>query len=531
MAGKPMEETVDILIVGAGHNGLVAAALLAKEKHSVLVVEDKDVIGGCVRTEHPFSKVPGMGASTGAYLLGLMPPELMQKLGIEIPYVPRDPYSFVPNTKTGYLLFGSNGAETKRQFLEYFSEEDWVAAGKLDAELAALRDDVGPTWLMEPLTIEETAAKYVRPELRKVFIDLCRKPIRDYLERFGFKSNKLKAMYAVTDGFSGLNAGWDNPGTGMNFLIHNMCRLPNSGGQWNICRGGMGEVPKRIAEVARKNGARIETSRGVFKLILERQGGDIHIKGAIMKDGRKVYAKTVIVNADPYRMRDMIGRGNLPDWYNHRLDKCKRDGTTLKVNMCLKALPTFTCLPEDKGQFVTTTHILPEGDDVIDVLRKSYAEAKEGKLPAQPAIEMYIHSTVDPSIQDKAGHHNAALFVEWVPYEIAGSSWEKEEERYVKHLLSMVDKFAPGFSDLVIDTFVLTPPKLEQHFGITRGHIHHIDNSFGFSDRLPYNTPIKGLYSCSAGTHPGGSVIGCGGHNAAMRVLKDLSTAPSAPKL
>jgi len=119
-------------------------------------------------------------------------------------------------------------------------------------------------------------------------------------------------------------------------------------------------------------------------------------------------------------------------------------------------------------------------------------------------------------------NHSMALFVQWVPYELKGTTWEKEEDRYVDHLLSIVDKFSPGTSQLVVDRFILTPPKLEKYFGIHRGHIHHVDNSFGFSDRLPYATPIKGLYSCSAGTHPGGSVIGCGGHNAAMKVIKEL---------
>jgi len=484
-------------------------------------------VGGCARTEHPFRKVPGMGASTGAYLLGLIPPELIKKIGLEIPYTPRDPHWFIPTIGKGYLLFGSNTAETKAQFLKYFSAEDYAASRKLEDELEAIRQDVGLTWLMEPLSIEETAERYVRPAMRQVFIDLCRKPIRDYLERFGFKSNLLKAMYAVTDGFSGLNAGWDQPGTGMNFLIHNMCRLQGSGGQWTICKGGMGEITKRLHEITVRDGTRVETGRGVYKLITAKEGGELKIKGALMKDGRKIFAPIVVVNADPFRMRDMVGRGNFPDWYNQRLDNYRRDGTTLKVNVCLKALPKFTCLPENKGQYGTTTHILPQGDDVIEVLRKAYKDVQEGKLPEFPAIEWYTHSTVDPSIQDTQGHHNAALFVQWVPYELKGTTWEKEEARYVKHLFSIIDKFAPGTSDLVVDTFVLTPPKLEQHFGITRGHIHHVDNSFGFSDRLPYHTPIKGLYSCSAGTHPGGSVIGCGGHNAAMRVIKDLDSSNS----
>lgn len=136
--------------------------------------------------------------------------------------------------------------------------------------------------------------------------------------------------------------------------------------------------------------------------------------------------------------------------------------------------------------------------------------------------EWYLHTTVDPSLQDKQGNHNSALFVQWVPYDIAGSSWDSEESQYVQHLLSICDRFAPGTSDLVLDTFTLTPPKIEQHFGIHRGHIHHVDNSFGFDQRFPYATPVEGLYSCSAGTHPGGAVIGCAGHNSAMKLLQDL---------
>jgi len=220
-------------------------------------------------------------------------------------------------------------------------------------------------------------------------------------------------------------------------------------------------------------------------------------------------------------MRDMIGSTNLPSEYNARLDNYKRNGTTMKINMSLKGLPKFNCLQElNVGPHGTTTHILPQGD-VIEELRKCYKDVQEGKLPDFPAIEWYVHSTVDKSISDGV-HHSSALFVQWVPYELKGTTWEKEEERYVKHLLSILDKFAPGTSQLVTETFVLTPPKLEKYFGITRGHIHHIDNSFGFADRLPYNSPIKGIYSCSAGTHPAGSVIGCGGHNAAMKVLREL---------
>lgn len=508
----------DVVVVGAGHNGLVCATLLAREGFEVTVVEEKAVVGGAVRTERPFAKAPQLGTSTGAYLLGLMPPELIAKLGVDIPVVRRDPHYFLPTTGERYLLFGSDAASTQRQFIDFFSEADWQAHQALQRELDQLREDLAPTWLQSPLTIEETAARYVRPSLRDAFVDLCREPVSHYLARFGFKSDLVQAMYAVTDGFSGLTGGWDTPGTGMNFLIHNMCRLPGSDGTWMIVKGGMGTVTQELARAARAAGARIETGRGVVSI--DTQGGVA--KGVTLSDGTALSADLVVVNADPFRMRTLVGADKLPGDYNAQLDGWLRDGTTFKVNMALSDLPTFTCLPEDRGQFGTTIHLLPDEEEVIASLRSGFEGVQAGKLAPFPTIEWYIHTTVDPSLQDSQGRHNSALFVQWVPYEIEGSSWEVEESRYVEHLLGICDRFAPGTSDLVVDTFPLHPQKIESHFGISRGHIHHIDNTFGFADRHPYQTPIEGLFSASAGCHPAGSVIGAAGHNAAQEAIAAL---------
>lgn len=510
-------EATDVLVVGGGHNGLVAAARLAEAGLSVLVLEEKAVCGGAVRTEAPFARVPSLRTSTGAYLLGLMPPEIISGLRLQIPLIRRDPHYFLPTTGNSYLLLGSNAESSERQLRAFFSERDVRASAALALELGALRDDIAETWLQEPLTIEETAERSVRPALRTVFVELCRKPIRDYLSRFGFESERLMAMYAVTDAFSGLTGGWDTPGTGMNFLIHNMCRLPGSDGTWMIVKGGMGTVSAELAAAARKRGARIEVNARVTQIMTE--GGAA--TGVRLADGREFRARTVVVGADPFRMQRLVGEEKLPPAYNARLSGYRRNGMTLKVNLALSGLPRFSCLPEAVGQHGTTIHLLPE-EDVIGELGRAFRDAMSGRLPEFPAIEWYIHTSVDPSLMDPAGHHNSALFVQWVPYDIEGSTWEAEEERYVAHLLSICDRFAPGTSELVVDRFTLHPRRIEEHFGMTGGHIHHVDNTFGFADRVPVQTPIAGLYAASAGCHPGGSVIGAAGWIAATRVLRDL---------
>lgn len=508
----------DVVIVGGGHNGLCAAIFLARAGLSVTVLEAGTSVGGAVKTERPFQKVPDLQHSTGSYLLGLMPPELSQKLGRNFPTIRRDPHYFLPTTDDRFLLFGSDETATKRQFLEFFSEADWRAHEKLQGELAALREDIGPTWMQEPYTIEETAERFVRPELRQAFVDLCRGSVGDYLNRFGFESDLIKAMYAVTDGFSGSYATWDTPGSGHNFLVHNMTRLADADGTWMIVEGGMGTISKILVEAATEAGAEIVTDARVTSIEVTASTA----RAAVTEDGRRFAATVVVGGADPFTLRSLVGADHFTLDYNSWLDARERPGSTFKFNMALSDLPMFTCLPEDRGQYNGTMHILPQEENIIADLMSAFADVERGIPPQFPTIEWYIHTVVDPSLQDEDGHHSAALFVQWVPYELADGTWEEHADEYGWHLVSLCDQFAPGTSELVVDTFALHPQKIESYFGMHRGHIHHVDNIFGFADRQPYATEIDGLYSCSAGCHPAGSVIGAAGHNAAMRILEDL---------
>ncbi|MFI5491083.1 phytoene desaturase family protein [Actinoplanes sp. NPDC051859] len=526
-----LPERADVVIIGSGHNGLVSAILLARAGLDVVVLEADAVLGGATRTEHPFAKVPTLGQSTGSYLLGLMPPELLATLDVDIPVLRRDPHYFLPTPGgpgSPYLLFGSDRDATRAQMEQFFSARDVAADEAMQVEIAALRADLAPAWLAEPGTVEEIADRHIRPQLQSTFIDLVRGSVADYLQRFGFKSELLMSMYAVTDGLSGLNAGPDDPGTGHNFLVHNMCRLPGADGTWMIAAGGMGTVSGTFAAAARAAGAKIFSSAPVSAVTVA-QGA---VTGVALADGRTIEAGVVLGSCDPYQLMSLVPDGALPAELTRRMNAVRKTGSTMKVNLALAGLPQFACLPSGTASpFGSTIHLLPgsaglaglaESDSPMAALRAMWADVQAGRLPAEPTIEWYLHTTVDPSLQDAAGHHSSALFVQSVPYELADSTWDAELPGYVEKLLDICERYAPGTRELVVDMMPLTPAGIERHFGITGGHIHHVDNTVAFDERMPYATGLDGLYAGSAGAHPAGSVIGAAGHNAAKRILADL---------
>ncbi|GAC1352810.1 MAG: NAD(P)/FAD-dependent oxidoreductase [Polyangiales bacterium] len=520
-----LPSTADAVIVGSGHNALVCALLLARSGLKVVVLEASSILGGATRTERPFKKVPQLGCSTASYLLGVMPPELLRTLGIDLPLRKRDTHYFLPTLDQRYLLIGSNQTDLQRQFVQFFSAKDWDAHTAMQNELAHLREDLAPAWLLPPLSVEATADRFIRESLREIFVDLVRGPISTYLDRFSFQSPLIKAMYATTDAFSGLNGGYDSPGTGHNFLVHNMCRLPGGDGAWMIVEGGMGTIARKLEEAARAAGAHIVADAEVASIDVS-EGA---VRSVTLKRGDVIHTHVVVSGADPFRTNALVSEGQLPSAYLQKIAALRKDGTTLKVNLAFDRLPQFTCLPKElqASAFGPTIHILPQGDNVIDVLRSGFSEVTAGRLAQEVTIEWYFHTPLDPSLRDPKGHHNGALFVQWVPYQLSGGkTWATEESKYVKHLLSVCDRFAPGTSAAVVDVDVMTPQRIEERIGITGGHIHHVDNAFSFDQRAPYELPIEGLFACSAGCHPAGSVVGAAGHNAAKVVLRAMAQGP-----
>ncbi|MDB5220857.1 MAG: dependent oxidoreductase [Myxococcaceae bacterium] len=506
-------DDLDVIMVGAGVNGLVCAIVLARAGLRVHVLEDRPAIGGGCRTEFPFAAAPRLGASTGTHRLGFVPPDLLRLLGLTLPTRPRIPAAFVPTTTPGAFLLAGPGHAAFREA----AGTDGAALAAMQAELDEIVLDLAPAWLAGALDVEATGDRFVRASRREAFVALCRGSAGAYVERFGVKSDLVKAAIAA-DALTGTFGTWSTPGTGAALLVHHAARSSAGGGD-AVPVGGIGAVIRVLADAAQMAGATIATGSSATSVIIEGNTA----AGVMLADGSALRATTVVSSADPTRLRAMIGDVHLPVEYQRRIDGFARAGSMAKINLALSALPRFVALPEDRGQHGATIHLVPgAGLDAVSRLEATFVEAQDEKLPGAPPIEMVIPTAGDPSLRDAEGHHHASLLVPWAPYDLAGTTWAAEEERWLRNVLGVVDAFAPGTSALVVDAFALSPKKLESHFGVTRGQLHHVDDALIFADRLAVATPIGGLYACGAGCAPAGGVFGVAGHNAAKRVLADM---------
>lgn len=505
-------QKLDAIVVGGGVNGLVAALVLRRSGLSVRVLEGKPAVGGMTRAEFPFPRAPKLPAQTGAHRIGILSPALMRLLGVSIPTRPRDPCTFTP-TRRGVFLAGPGNAAF-RAAAASVAPQDAAALDRFHTELDAILADLEPAWVSGPMGVEETADRYLRPALREPFLALCRGSAAAAFDRAGIQSELVRAILAA-DALSGTWAGPFDPGSATPLLLRHLARSAE-GGCEAVPDGGLSAVVRILTDAAIAAGVQIETGKDAAQIVVEGNA----VAGVRFADGSTLAAETILASADPSRLRAMVGAEKLTPEYIARIDGFTKRGSIAKVNLALAALPRFAALPEDLGQHRAVTYLLPDADGTpMQALARAFAEADRGLLPGAPPIECTFPTT------DADGRVSASLVVGWTPYDLEGSTWAAEEERFTARVIAALDAFAPGAASLVVDASVLHPKKLETHFGVTRGHPYHIDDAFLFGERLPYTTPIGGLYACGASCAPAGAVFGAAGYNAAMRVLGDLEMA------
>jgi len=527
----PRAGRYDAIVVGAGHNGLVTAAYLARAGRRTVVVERRDRIGGACVTEEPW---PGYRVSRAAYVAGLLRPAVVAELGLAgrgLRLLPRDPSSFTPLPDGRGLLLGPDPALCRRE-IERFSARDAAAHPRYEQLLDRAARAFEPLLDAPPpdparlrardlpvLARLARGAVGLRRDLARV-ARLLLAPARDTLTAW-FESEPLRATLA-TDALIGAWAAPSTPGTGYVLFHHVMGETGGARGVWAYVAGGMGALADAIADAARAAGAEIRTGAAVASI-------DVHggrARGVTLADGSSLEAPLVASCADPARtLLGLVGAAALPPEFAAELAALDFRSPVVKINLALDRLPSFRGRagagpgPEHAG----TIHV---GANDLDALERSYAEAAAGRLPDRPMVELTIPSALDATLAP-AGRHVASLFVQHVPPAIDRQRWARERDGFADRVLALVDEVAPGFSASVLHRDVLGPPELEDVFGLTGGNIFHGAMTL---DRLlclrplpgwaRYRTPIDGLWLCGAGTHPGGGVMGACGRNAAREILR-----------
>jgi phytoene dehydrogenase-like protein len=522
----------DTVVIGAGHNALVAAAYLARAGLRTLVLERRPVIGGACVTEELW---PGFRVSRAAYVAGLLRPAVIRELSLAsrgLVLLRRAPSSFTPQTDGPGLLMGPDGEATRSEIARFSvrdAERYPVYEALLDGVARALEpslDEPPPdpsrlSWRdLSQLARLARSAWQLRRDLAPS-LALLLGPARRVLESW-FESEPLRGTLA-TDAVIGAWASPSTPGSGYVLFHHVMGETHGERGVWSYVEGGMGRLSETIADAAREAGAEIRTEAPVARIRVH----DGRACGVELADGSFIEASTVVSGADPrVSLLGLVGDEHLPAPVVRALDALDFRSPSLKMNLALDRLPEFTGRPGSPGpQHRGTIHL---GACDLDSLDDAFAAAERGRLPERPMIELTLPSVLDASLAP-AGQHVASLFVQYVPYAPEGSRWDTERDSFADRVLALVDEVAPGFSSSVLHREVLAPPDLERIFGLTGGNLFHgamtLDRLL-FMRPLPgmghYATPVAGLYLCGAGTHPGGGVMGACGRNAARVILRDL---------
>jgi phytoene dehydrogenase-like protein len=522
----------DIIIIGAGHNGLVTAAYLAKTGRRVLVLERRELVGGCAVTEEVW---PGYHVSTAAYLTSLLQDRIVRDLELErFGYTvdAKDPAFFSPFPDGRYLFMWQDRRKTLEQIAK-FSRRDAEVYPAYEEHLERLSVFVESMLLVTPpdfpprsagdfleyLKVAARASKLGRKDLVGL-LKIFTQSAADFLDEW-FESPELKVTLA-TDGVIGANGGPRSPGTAYILLHHCMGGVGGKRGLWGFVRGGMGAVTQAMAGSARSRGATIRLNATVERILV--RGG--RARGVVLQGGEEIAALTVVSNLDPVAtFRRLVDEKELPAEFVSDMRHFRIEGTSLKMNLALSGLPDFRALPGAPGpHHRATMHICPS----MDYVEHAWDDAKYGRPSERPLLEMTVPTMYDASLAPP-GKHIMGIFLQYAPYTLREGTWDELRGPFSERVLDVIEEYAPNIRSLIIDRQTLTPLDLERRFGLTGGNIFHGEMSLDqmFSMRpvagwAKYRTPIPGLYLCGSGAHPGGGVMGAPGYNAAREILKDL---------
>jgi len=540
---KPNKSFYDAVVIGGGHNGLVAAAYLAKAGKSVCVLERRSVLGGCAVTEELW---PGYKVSTAAYVISLFLPEIthdlrLKQYGLEI--LPRSPSSFTPLLDGRSLTLGPDMAANQREIAK-FSEADAAAYPRYEALLervAAVLEPLLAKSAPDPLPLPKDfrkvgVGKRVRDAAKMwnlykalgelggdipAAIELLTGAARPILERW-FQAEVLRATLA-TDAIIGAFSSISSPGTAYVLLHHVMGTAGGARGVWGYVRGGMGGLADALEGACRD--LRVDIYREAETRQIVTEGG--RARGVILADGAKIECDIVASTVDAHHTFErFLAPDDLPEDFRRAVAGIDYASASAKINLALNEPPQFTCAaesglaPHHRG----TMHISP----TLDYLERAYDDAKYGRPSRQAVLEMTMASAVDDTLAP-AGKHVMSIFVQFAPYNLAEGSWDEEKERFADRCIAEIGRYAPNLPGAIEHRQVLSPVDLERVYGLTGGNImqgamhpHQLFFMRPVAGWADHRTPIRGLYLCGAASHPGGGVMGACGRNGAQEILRDF---------
>ncbi len=521
-----------MIVVGGGHNGLVCACYLAKAGLRVLVLERRGVVGGAAVTEEFH---PGFRNSVASYTVSLLHPKVIGDLhlkdhGLEIVLRPQS--NFFPLSDSESLSFHRDRAATQAEFARLSAADAEALPGyldMLDGVVSFLREELLRTppnvggGLLDLVRAGGTArrAKRLSMTQRRDVVDMFTKSAAQVLGAW-FENDHVKAAFAF-DALVGNFAAPSTPGSAYVLLHHVFGQVNGVDGAWGHALGGMGAITGAMAAEAESLGVEIVTDAEVAEVVVE----DGRVRGVRLTGGDVLSGRRVAANVGPKRLfLELVRPEHLSDEFLRRMRGFKTVSASFRMNVALDELPSFTCRPGTSPALHHQAGVII--GPTMDYLERAYLDACEDGFSRRPVVEMLIPSTVDDSLAPP-GKHVASLFCQHFAPELPhGASWDDQRERAADAIIDAVTAFAPNFRDAVIARQIHSPLDLERKFGLTGGDIFHgaltLDQLWsnrpvmGYAD---YRTPIRDLYLCGSGTHPGGGVTGIPGHNAAREILKD----------